>query len=74
MSGRWQLLSPLWGEMALSGRQVSASFSAPLWMGTVTAFQMPSDFIVNDMTVDADNNLWVTETGTNKIGRIQLKP
>jgi len=35
--------------------------------GEVTVFHMPSDFIVNDMTVDAHNDLWVTETGTNKI-------
>ncbi|HEY7343146.1 MAG TPA: hypothetical protein VH591_19895 [Ktedonobacterales bacterium] len=42
--------------------------------GDVRVFHMPSDFIVNDMTVDAHNDLWVTETGTNKIGRIQLKP
>jgi streptogramin lyase len=40
--------------------------------GTVTTFDMPSDFIVNDMAVDANNDLWVTENGTNKIGHIHL--
>lgn len=42
--------------------------------GVVTAFQLPSDFAFDGLTVDAHGDLWFTETGTHKIGRIHISP
>lgn len=42
--------------------------------GVVTAFQLPSDFAFDSLTVDTHGDLWFTETGTQKIGRIHISP
>jgi streptogramin lyase len=40
--------------------------------GAVKAYELPGNLIVGSLTVDADNNFWVTEPGAYTIIRIHL--
>jgi streptogramin lyase len=57
------------GDLWATGNGILLHFAMG---GSATTVQLPSDIASSGMTVDSDNNVWIAETGANKIGRIHL--